>query len=302
MRTGSSRFAASVIVALGASLAVPVDLAAQAAVGVDAEPVDCIPIGGNAVAWAQVENNIADTSVHLNFRRMNDAVEDLYYVSMHPAGQGRYWGVFPKAEDREPDRHDLAETREAVQAEHSWAAWWREKDASDDRNPSSDLDDDLIRERASIGKQIPRDWLAEMDDAAFQSWLEQLENEPSEYYTSIHDAQGREIARSKTRVAEVRSGCRVDMTPQQAGEAENLTVGETAHWQRGEEVFHWLCDGVVSRIDPTAILRGDEICRGVCVVAWYKKSAFLIPAAVVVGGTGVVILTDDDPPRQSPTF
>ena len=40
-----------------------------------------------------------------------------------------------------------------------------------------ELDDDLIRERASLGKKLPRDWLAEMDDPTFQSWLEQLENE-----------------------------------------------------------------------------------------------------------------------------
>ena len=238
--------------------------ASAQAVSVAADDIECLPIEDNGVSWATVENNIPDTTVRLNFRRMNDAVEDLYYVLMHPAGQRRYWGVFPKAEDRALDRHDLIETREEIQDEYRWAAWWREKERLENRDPNDphdaeELDDDLLRERASLGKKLPRDWLAEMDDPTFQSWLEQLENEPAEYYVSVHDANGQQLARSKTMVTEVRENCRVDLTPQERGEAENLTVGETAHWQRDEQVFHWLCEGIVTRIDPTNVLRGDAV-------------------------------------------
>lgn len=297
-KSWSVAFIAVVVTAgLGAA-----DVSAQGAISVTAEDVECLPIEDNGVAWARVENNVPDTTVRLNFRRMHDAVEDLYYVHMRPGGPGRYWGVFPKAEDRVLDRHDLIETREEVQEEYRWAAWWKEKEVTEDRDPNdpqdeAELDDDLLRERASLGKKIPRDWLGAMDEETFQSWLEQLENEPAEYYVSVHDAQGRQLARSPTRVTEVRQNCRVDLTPQERGEAENLTVGETAHWQRDEEVFHWLCAGIVTRIDPTYVLRGDGICRA-CVIAWYKKKQLLLTTALVPPTLITTIHKDPEPPAS----
>lgn len=268
---------------------------------VEAEQVSCLPIGENGLAWAAVENNIPDASVRLYFRRMHDSVEDLYWVRMHPNGDGRYWGIFPKAEDRALQRYDLEEARDEARQDVSWAAWWREKDRSDDRNPNSDLDQDLIRERASQGKAETRHWLAEMDDDAFQDWLEQLENEPTEYFTAVHDYQGRRLAQSQVKVAEVRDNCRVDLTEEQLGEANNLTVGETAYWQRDEALFHWLCDGIVSRLDPSNVKRGDGICRA-CVIAWWKRKGILIPAAAGVGAiAGVSLLESDDPPPVSPS-
>ena len=292
----------TLVAALAAACFIPLTAGAQS-LTVEAEDVECLPIGDNGVAWARVVNNVPDTTVRLNFRRMHDAVEDLYYVHMNPEGQGRYWGVFPKAEDRQLDRHDLIETREEIQEEYRWAAWWREKEISDHRDPNDEqdeleLDDDLLRERASLGKKLPRDWLTEMDDPTFQSWLEQLENEPAEYYVSVHDANGRQLARSPTRVTEVRESCRPDLTEQERGEAENLTVGETAAWQRDEEVFHWLCPGIVSRIDPLNILRGDGVCRA-CVVAWWKKKQVLLAtSAATVASSTVVILKDPEPPAS----
>ncbi len=272
------------------------EVGAQQPLSVEAESVACLPIGDNGVAWAQVTDNVPDATVRLSFRRTNDAVEDLYYVSMHPAGQGRYWGVFPKTEDRKLDRHDLIETREEIQDEYRWAAWWREKDASDHRDPNDsldelELDDDLIRERASLGKKLARDWLAEMDDPTFQSWLEQLENEPVEYCVSVHDAEGRMLARSPTRITEVQKDCRPDLSEQERGEAENLTVGETAHWQRDEQVFHWLCAGIVSRIDPVGVLRGDGVCRA-CVIARKETPIFF--------NTGAILIDRDPVPPASP--
>ncbi|MEM1207087.1 MAG: hypothetical protein AAGN66_27885 [Acidobacteriota bacterium] len=275
--------------------------AAQNSVQVEAEQVECLPIGENAVAWATVEDNIPDTQVRMYFRRMHDTVEDLYWVSMVPAGNGRYWGLFPKAEDREVQRHALEEERREAEDDYAWAQWWRDKDASDHRNPTDTLDQDLIRERASQGKLESRDWLAEMDDATFQRWLEQLENEPSEYFVSVHDYQGNRLARSKTQVAEVRDNCRVDLTAEQLGEAENLTVGETAYWQRDEQLFHWLCDGIVSRVDPNRVKRGDGICRA-CVIAWWKRKEVLIPVAAGTGVlTGILLIDDDDPSPETPS-
>ena len=267
-----------------------------------AEDVPCLPIEDNGVGWARVENNVPDTTVRLNFRRLNDVVEDMYYVEMNPVGEGRYWGVFPKAADRVLDRHDIEERREDRQEEYSWAQWWREKQDSDHRDPNDELDEDLIRERASLGKQVSRDWLAAMDDETFQNWLEQLENEPAEFYTSVHDATGRMIAKSKTKVVEVLESCRPDLTPQQLGEAENMTVGESAHWQRGEDVFHWLCDGIVSRVNPNMVLRGDEHCRA-CVIVWYRKPSVLIPtAATALVGGGVLTFDAPEQTAASPSL
>ncbi len=282
--TGLPAYFASAV-ALFTMLFVAAGLGAQQPLSVTAEDVECLPIEGNGVAWAQVANNVPDTTVRLSFRRTNDTVEDLYYVFMHPAGQGRYWGVFPKAENRQLDRHELIETREEIQQEYLWAAWWREKDASENRDPNDaheqlELDNDLIRERASLGKKLPRDWLAEMDDATFQRWLEHLENEPAEYFVTVHDAEGRRLARSPTRITEVRSDCRSELSEQERGEARNLTVGETAHWQREEQIFHWLCDGIVSRIGPIGVLRGDGVCRA-CVIARREGSLLLNTAAMV---------------------
>jgi hypothetical protein len=243
----------TVIVAVACLL---VSVLGHAQVTVKVDNVECLPIGENAVVWAEVDGNLPDSTVHLNFRRLHDMVEDFYYVQMVPAGQGRYWGVMPKAEDRTLDRHELEEEVDA-----QWAAWWRAKEVRDDRDPNQDLDQELIRERASQGRHVTRHWLEEMDDRTFEDWLETLENEPAEYFVAVHDAQGKKIARSRTRVTEVTNECEVVLTPQQQGEAQNLVVGETAYWQENEGVFHWMCDGVVTRIDPVRIKRADAICR-----------------------------------------
>ena len=162
-----------------------------------------------------------------------------------------------------------------------------------------ELDDSLILERASLGKKLPREWLAEMDDATFQSWLKNLDYEPAEYYVSVHDADGRPLARSKTRVTEVKENCRVQLSEVERGESRNLTVGETAHWQRDEEVFHWLCDGIVTRIDPINVLRGDHFCRPCVIPPWKKRAAVIVPGLFVPGT--ITTVHKDPPPPASPT-
>jgi hypothetical protein len=78
------------------------------------------------------------------------------------------------------------------------------------------------------------------------------------------------IAWSKITIGEVRSESDCDLvltpeqlvlTPEQKGEAQNFIFGETASWQQGKPVFHWLCDGVVARIDSEGTKRADRICR-----------------------------------------
>lgn len=268
-------------------------------ISVTVEQVPCLPIAGNGVAWAQVANNQPETEVRLYLRRFHEVVEDAYYVTMQPAGGGRFWGTFPKPEDQPLERTELIEQREALATDDAWAAWWRAKELSQDRDPTGGLDDALIRERASEGKSITRHWLLEMNDQDFQRWLEQQTNEPAEYFVSVHDAQGQRLSRSETRVTPVKSDCATSLTAEQAGYAENLIVGETAGWQREEQPFHWLCDGIVSRRDQTGIRRVDEVCR-TCVIAWWRRPVALVPLGVGVGVVTGILIDEDDPPPASP--
>jgi len=260
------------------------------------DQAECLPIEDNGLITLQAADEPGGSSVRVYFRRLHEEVEDFYYVVARPEGQGQYWAVLPKAEDELLEERNLTREPEPDQGndiEDDWAKWWREKERSDDRDPNDDLDEELIRERASRGKQERRDWLQEIDDAMLQDWLEGLENEPTEYFATVHDATGQRIARSEMKVVEVREECEVEFTEQQWGEAENLTVGETAEWEEGERVFHWLCDGVVTRIDPLGVLRNDEFCRA-CVIAWWKKKEVLIPAVLVP--PAIVISTRPNPP------
>lgn len=230
---------------------------------VTADRVQCVPAGANAVVQATVVSNQPDTTTRLFFRRLNDVVEDLYFVEMYPEGEGRYWAVMPKAEKRKLDRHEVERRRDEAAANTPEAVWWREKEASDDRNPTKDLDQDEIVERASVGKTEQRDWMSTLSDQQFEQWLDTLEYEPVEYFAAVFGPTGNLIARSPMMVGEVRSesDCDVELTPEQLGEAQNLVVGETAAWQRGKAVFHWLCDGVVARVNPEGVKRPDETCR-----------------------------------------
>jgi hypothetical protein len=230
---------------------------------VTADRVQCVPAGANVAVHATVANNRPDTFTRLFFRRMNDVVEDLYYVAMYPEGDGRYWGVMPKAEKRKLDRHEIESRRAEGGADSPEALWWREKEASDDRNPNKDLDPDEIRERASVGKNEQRDWMNTLGDQEFEQWLDTLEYEPVEYFAAVFGPAGNLLARSPMMIGEVLadSDCDVVLTPAQKGESQNLIVGETASWQRGKPVYHWLCDGVVARVNPEGIKRPDETCR-----------------------------------------
>ncbi len=263
---------------------------------IEAVPAPCLLVLENSVLQAQVRNNVPETHARLYFRRLHEEVEDFYWVEMRAKGNGEYWGVLPKAEDQVLEPREARRVEAEVRAR--WAAWWRQKEALESRDPNEDLDANVIRERASIGRATARDWMGRFDDAALQQWLEGLDYEPAEYFVALYDAFGEELARSPLEVSRVTNDCTTSLSAEEAGLAQNLTVGETATWQQGEEVFHWLCDGVVSRVDANGVFRGDAICRA-CLVAWWQKETFLVPLAAGTGTTG--ILATGDPEAVSPS-
>jgi hypothetical protein len=272
---------------------------------VTVDQIPCLPQGEHGVVHARVENEVPGTEVRLYFRRLNSVVEDFYWVEMEAEGEGRYWVVVPSPTDDDNERHDLrrgrGRDRSGDEDDYPWAAWWLEKETSTDRDPNGDLNDDEIRERASVGKLQERDWMRTMDLSDLQDWLRRQTYEPAEYFAAVVAPDGTMLARSPILATSVTDDCEVELDLRQQGMADNLVIGETAVWQEeAGEVFHWLCDGIVSRVDFAGILRVDRKCR-VCIVAWWKKKSFLIPATVGSIGIGGVIITDEDEPPVSPS-
>ena len=61
------------------------------------------------------------------------------------------------------------------------------------------------------------------------SWLENLENEPVEYFATLFDSTGLDVAWSdRLLVVEVRGDCAVELSDRQRGEAENRLSGTSA--------------------------------------------------------------------------
>lgn len=74
----------------------------------------------------------------------------------------------------------------------------------------------------------------------------------------------------------------------EVGLVENFMIGEIVFWQEGEEVFYWMCDGVVLCVDFLGVFWGDFICC-VCFVVWWQKEMFLMLFVVGVGMNGVIV-------------
>ena len=125
-----------------------------------------------------------------------------------------------------------------------------------------------------------------------QTWLDSLKTEAGEYFVAVVDSSGRLLGRSEMRSVEVKKDCKVNLTPQQEGFAKNLTIGETAAWQKNDEVFHWECTGITTRRDPLNVLRADDRCRACVIAAWWPVAA---------GGAAMVAIgvTNDDPVEVS---
>lgn len=287
-----NRFSRSLCTA-AALAAVPTLALAQAPrVAVDA--VRCLPIEEHAVVTARVSGEPGGSTVRLYFRRLHQEVEDFYYVEMKPRGGGQYWAALPKPADEELDVEELADTDDDDERDNPWAAWWLAKERSDDRDPNDDLNERIIEERATLGRRIDRDWMVSQSLDDLQEYLEGLENESAELYAAIVDPTGRELARSPMTSTLVTEGCRVSLTAEERGRAHNLDVGETAPWQVGRQVFHWLCDGIVTRIDPRGVERVDDVCRA-CAVAFTRPEMLIPASAAVIGITVLEPVSPEEP-------
>lgn len=281
-----------------AGLSVLALITAAHAATVSVSAVDCVPKEANAVVTGQADELPQDGTVRLYFRRMNEVMEDFYYVQMvaNEDGDGGFWATFPKPEDVANPQVDL---QNANDPDTAWAEWWKAKEASTDRNPNGDLDQDEIDLRSSVGKLESRDWMTNLSDADLQTWLEGLQNEPVEFYVAAFDADGNQLATTAMRVVQVTEDCEVDLTRDQKEYANDLTVGNTDEWQHDRKPFHWLCDGIDNRIDVDGTEHGD----GICVIAAIPPThGVLIPAAIVSGAAVVtgVIVNDKEPERKSP--
>lgn len=220
-------------------------------------PLECLPNESTIAIAAEVAPEIAGSEqMRLYFRRLN-RTGAFYWVQMNPKGGGEYWAVFPKPEERE--QQELTDE------------WW-----------------EILQDR---------DWMEDRDREWLEEYLENLEHEAAEYYLAVTDVSGSEISRSETQLVEVKDydDCRFGLTQMEIGQSENLTVGETTDFQRGKEVFHWLCDGIVSRIDPNSVLRADETCRSCVVAGWLPIAS---TAGALVAGTTI---EKREPPRASDT-
>ncbi|HTQ81471.1 MAG TPA: hypothetical protein VMM92_15840, partial [Thermoanaerobaculia bacterium] len=145
-------------------------------------------------------------------------------------------------------------------------------------------------------------WVAMEHDGLGRFWgippKPEKRNLQVEYYGTLLDSTGREIARSQMRKTEVKGDCHIELNPQQRGVAQNLTVGETSDAQSHGGVMGFLCDGVVTRINPKNIRRADDFCR-TCVVAWWQRTDVLAPA-LAAGGVTTVILDQPEPSPSRP--
>jgi hypothetical protein len=207
---------------------------------VTVEEIACLPGEANHAVRASVEQMVAGGSVRLYFRRLNP-LGAFYYTTMRPTAADAYWSVFPKPETR----------RQAQLTDE----WWEVLQTRDW----------IVRE----GRD--RQWL--------ESWLDEGEQEAAEYYAAIHDARGEFVERSDTRLVRVadRDDCEARLSAREEGWARNLTVGETTELQLDKPLFHWLCDGVVTRVSASGILRPDAYCRA-CVVAAAEPARPATPA------------------------
>jgi hypothetical protein len=255
------------------------------------DAAECIPVERHSVITAQVADEPGGSTVRLYFRRLHQEIEDFYYVEMNPRGGGEYWAALPKPDDEVLNEKQLADPDTDEERDDPEAAWWVDKEGSDHRDPNDDLNEQIIEERAALGKQVRRDWMLAMSLEELEEFLAENQQEPTELYASVVGPTGEELARSPMIVVPVTPDCEVVMTPVERGQASNLTVGETASWEIDKKVFHWLCDGIVSRIDHQGILRPDGICRA-CVVA-FARPRMLVPASAAV--LGITILEPVSP-------
>jgi hypothetical protein len=123
-------------------------------------------------------------------------------------------------------------------------------------------------------------------------------NHEVEYYGTLLDGAGREVARSAVLKSKVTSDCKIKLTLQQLGAAANLTIGETSTRQQNDRVNGFECYGVVTRVNTENVKRADEKCR-TCVVAWWQRKELLIPVAGAAGVGAITAIVLDKPEATS---
>ena len=226
---------------------------------IDVGDLQCLPNEENAPLTAIVSPELAGSTVRLYFRRLNP-VEPFYYNVLFASGAGSHWTVFPKPENRDQEELD--------------DEWW-----------------ETLKDREWM-EGHDRDWL--------EQWMEDQQHEAAEYFIAVHDASGERVARSDHILVEVwdPDDCDVQLSTHESGWSQNLTIGETVEDHQGKEVFHWLCDGIVTRINYLDIIRADEYCRG-CVIALIPP--WVRPVAGVVAGGLVLLSLQDDEGEVSPS-
>ena len=210
------------------------------------EPVECLPVEENRTYETAVDNVEAGDTVRLYFRRLNPLGE-FYYVQMASAGGDRYWTTFPKA--KEEEQSELSD------------GWW-----------------DSLK---------TRDWVEGRDRNWLEDLLEEQKQEAAEYYVAVFNPAGELKERSKVLMTSVKKdGCTEPMDPKQQGWANNLTIGETSAVQRNQEVYHWLCAGIVTRINPEDVRRPDQYCRACAAgfLFWVPPVAGAATIAIIGGG------------------
>jgi hypothetical protein len=145
-------------------------------------------------------------------------------------------------------------------------------------------------------------WVELQDDGIGRYWTTppkpESRNTKVEYYAVLLDGAGAEVARSAVYTAKVTGDCKVQLTPQQYGWAQNLTIGETSPKQVHNRVEGFLCDGIVTRVNPENIRRADETCRA-CAIAWWQRKEILIP--LIAAGAGGITTIVVDHPESSPS-
>ena len=189
------------------------------------EGLECLPSGERQLVLATAEGLSPSVRIRIYFRRLNPE-GSFYYVAGHAADAESVWGTLPKPKNE--SQHELTEE------------WW--------------------------GALKTRDWMQYRgrNRAWLEDWLEQQGDEAAEVFAALVDTDGRMLERSEVQLVPVvhPDQCSVTMDPVQVGEASNLTVGETDPVQTGRELFHWQCDGVVTRMSSEEILKADTACRG----------------------------------------
>lgn len=187
---------------------------------------ECVPSEDNAPVRGRLDGVPTGAEARLYFRRLNP-LGAFYWVEMHADSNGEYWSVFPRPEDRR--QQPLTEE------------WWA-----------------LLADR---------DWVGDRDFDGMVEYFESQEHELVEYYVAVVDRAGEILGRSKTRLVEVQDPelCNPALSLRERAWAQNLTIGEMAGTQVGRPVFHWLCDGIVTRVSARGLWRADDFCRGCAV-------------------------------------